>query len=395
MHFPLKYLLVFIFLVFTTPFAQSFSNLKHFCTISDQTTFDSLLSFIGYIHKNYYQELNYLVVFNGGLTSDQIQVLSQIEKVKIFNIAITDKNEKHIKQLPLLLRDQIKDLLSEQLEHLFPNNCEIVWIQLPFIVNNSLATSIQYKKIGNEKPFVIVIPSYNNEEWYYNNLLTAVSQNYSNYRIIYINDASRDNTLLGVQQFKLNFDKNNKIQLINNSERIGALANFYRAIYLCEPWEIVIMLDGDDWLPDENVLSYLNTIYQDPNVWITYGQYKEYPSNYLGIARELPSDIIKNNSYREFDWVTSALRTFYASLFHKIKRADLMHEGKFYAMAWDLAIMFPTLEMGGDHSRFISKIIYTYNRATPINDNKVNVQLQLAFETEIRKKPRYSVITYL
>jgi len=31
----------------------------------------------------------------------------------------------------------------------------------------------------------------------------------------------------------------------------------------------------------------------------------------------------------------------------KIAKEDLMYEGKFFEMAWDLAFMFPMLEMAG------------------------------------------------
>lgn len=250
----------------------------------------------------------------------------------------------------------------------------------------------QYTKLVTEnspKQFVVIIPSYNNEQWYFLNLASVLSQKYPHFRIIYINDASSDKTLEKVQQFIDEFDTAQKITLINNSERKGACANFYYAIHSCKPNEIIVMLDGDDWFADENVLSILNRAYSNPSVWITYGQFKEFPSGNLGSARPLPQWVIENQSYREYDWVTTHLRTFYAFLFHKIKKEDLMYQETFFSMAWDLAIMFPILEMAGEHSKFISDILYIYNRATPINDNKVNVQLQRHLDQVIHKMAKY------
>lgn len=253
---------------------------------------------------------------------------------------------------------------------------------------------IHYKKKNEQtNKFVVIIPSYNNEEWYFKNLTSVLTQKYPHYRIIYIDDVSTDNTLQCVKNYIAQFDQENKITLIANQQRQGALANFYHTIHSCESNEIIVMLDGDDWLADENTLSILNNAYSDPQVWITYGQFKEYPSGRLGGARQLPDYVIKQRSYREYDWVTTHLRTFRAFLFHNIQKEDLMHNGAFFPMAWDLAIMFPILEMAGDHSKFISDILYIYNRATPINDNKVNVQLQMYLDQTIHHMPKYSPLT--
>jgi len=39
-------------------------------------------------------------------------------------------------------------------------------------------------------------------------------------------------------------------------------------------------------------------------------------------------------------------------------------------MAGDLAYMWPIVEMAGNHSRFISEVLYVYNVVTPLNDIK-------------------------
>lgn len=256
------------------------------------------------------------------------------------------------------------------------------------IVNQAAFSTKKAPRIA-ERPFVIIIPSYNNEEWYFNNLGSVLLQKYDNYRIIYINDASSDNTAQLVQKFLAEYNMHHKTIFIDNKKRLGALANFYNAIHQCQPNEIIVMLDGDDWLDNEFVLAHLNAAYQDPNVWITYGQFMEYPSNRLGRARQLPEEVITNHAYREYDWVTTHLRTFYAGLFHKIKPEDLKYYGTFFPVAWDLAIMFPILEMAGEHSKFMSEVLYIYNRANPLNDNKVNAELQISLDQYMHKLPKY------
>lgn len=57
-----------------------------------------------------------------------------------------------------------------------------------------------------------------------------------------------------------------------------------------------------------------------------------------------------------------------------------------------LTMMFPMLEMAGHRSKFVSDILYIYNVANPINDSKVNIQLQQGLEKLIRAKRKYSRI---
>lgn len=247
-----------------------------------------------------------------------------------------------------------------------------------------------------DKSFVVVISSYNNAQYYKQNLDSVIKQTYKNYRVIYIDDASSDNTAKMVEDYININGQQCKFTLVKNSRRLGSLENVYKAILSCKPNEIIVNLDGDDTFYDESVLSYLNYIYKDSDVWMTYGQFRYMPYNRLGRAQQLPISVIESNSFRSYAWVTSAPRTFYAELFHKIKREDLLQEGEvFFQVASDLAYMFPMLEMAGKHSRFISRILYDYNRSSAINDDKVSPVLQISLDKIIREKNKYGPIEKL
>jgi glycosyltransferase involved in cell wall biosynthesis len=267
-------------------------------------------------------------------------------------------------------------------------------IQNPIILNTlsnvPLSDNINLS-VGKDKKFVIVIPSYNNEQWVENNLRSAIQQNYTNYRIIYIDDCSSDKTFIKAREIIDKYNGNIKTIIVKNINRLGALENLYNAIHSCADDEIILTLDGDDWLSNENVLNYLNNVYKNEDVWLTYGQYQNYPDGGRGISQQIPDKIIQSNGYRSFTWCSSHLRTFYAWLFKKINKNDLINnDGKFFAMTWDLAIMYPMLEMSGIHSKFISEALYTYNLQNPINDHKVNKQLQASLDGLIRRKTKYN-----
>jgi len=272
--------------------------------------------------------------------------------------------------------------------------------------------------MANELPIAMVIPSYNNEKWVMKNLNSVLHQNYSSYRILYVNDCSCDQTSVLIQEYLkeagidfcvIDFEESSSIEettahfaeqvntkdhfftLINNKKRAGAMANLYRMIHSCHDEEIVVTVDGDDWLAHNDVLSLVNETYRAGEIWFTHGTVKEYPWGHVAWSEPVPPHFIAANAYREFK-CPSHLRTFYAWLFKKIKLDDFLYQGEFYPMTWDMAIMYPLGEMAGERHAFIKEPIYIYNMENAINDNKINADLQNVLDAHIRAQPRYTRI---
>jgi glycosyltransferase involved in cell wall biosynthesis len=240
-----------------------------------------------------------------------------------------------------------------------------------------------------EKPMVIIITSYNNSQWVQENLTSVFTQDYSNYRVIYIDDASLDGTADVAESLIRDQAQEFRFTLIRNNIRKGGLCNLYDAVSRCADEEIIVNLDGDDWLANPYVLKIVNQAYSNQNIWLTHGTLVEYPKNVLGWSIPIPRKIIKKNAFRTYR-CPSHLKTFYTWLFKKIDVEDLKVGGEFFPMTWDQAIMFPMMEMAGHRHAFISETLYVYNVANPINDNKVNANLQRDLEKLIRSKPRYT-----
>lgn len=261
-------------------------------------------------------------------------------------------------------------------------------MKLPFL--GSIAVFLMSSLVWSypEKPMVVIIPSYNNAQWCQKNITSVLDQQYQNYRVIYIDDCSADRTADYVEQLVKQLGQEHRFTLIRNKERHGALENLYNAIYSCDDNEIIVTLDGDDWFAHPRVLQRLNKVYSEHEVWITHGKMKEVPGGWDGWCIPIPNDIVKKNAFRTFR-CPSHLRTFYTWLFKKIKREDLQYEGEFFKMTWDQAMMFPMMEMAGDHHAYINEILYIYNKITPLNDNKVDPELQRKLERIIRNKQPY------
>lgn len=241
---------------------------------------------------------------------------------------------------------------------------------------------------NGDRRFVIVIPSYNNSAWCEKNVLSALNQDYDNFRIIFTDDCSSDGTFDKVTKIVNLSGKADKCKLIRNNVRIGALENLYNMIHSCDDDEIILTLDGDDWFPNNQVLNKLKKHYSD-EIWMTYGQYQNSGDGGTGVAQEYPKHIINANGFRNYAWGASHLRTFYSWLFKNIRKEDLLYNNQFMKMTWDLATMLPMLEMAGHHSKFISEILYIYNTENPINDHKVDRSLQAMLDKYVRARGKY------
>jgi len=244
--------------------------------------------------------------------------------------------------------------------------------------------------------FKIVIPLYNVEKWIKICLRSVKAQTYKNFQCIILDDLSTDSS---VEVIRKEIEGDERFKLIANTEKALALKNIYDGINISNPKaeDIILTLDGDDWLASRDVLEKVNNIYNSSKCWITYGSYAEYPNNRRGkFAKQIPKNIIETNSFRSFEWCSSHLRTFKYHLWERIKKEDLLDgDGNFYKMTWDLAFMFPMLEMSGHRSHYVEEVMYVYNLDNPLNDHKIDNTLQLKLEHEIRHKPKYQKIKIL
>ena len=82
--------------------------------------------------------------------------------------------------------------------------------------------------------------------------------------------------------------------------------------------DIIVLLDGDDYLHSNDVLSYLNTLYStNSELGLTYGQYIDLKDKKLGCN----SQLINSRNYRHSGlWCTSHLRTFKFKYFRNSDR---------------------------------------------------------------------------
>jgi len=244
-------------------------------------------------------------------------------------------------------------------------------------------------EIREEKKFVFIIPSYNNSQFYRKNLSSVFMQNYKNYRVIYIDDCSPDGTADLVELYIKECGFEEKVILIANKRRQFTLANIYHAAHMCHDDEILVFLDGDDFIAHRSVLTMLNKIYNNPDTWLTYGNHIRSDGG-PGSCLPINESIITQNSYRDYAWVATHLRTSYAWLFKIIYLEDLLFQGKFFPVACDLAFMYPMLEMSGGRFKFIQNILCIYNVDNALSHFNKNKKWQRLHAEIVYNKRRYT-----
>lgn len=250
-----------------------------------------------------------------------------------------------------------------------------------------------------QKPFVLIIPSYNNEKYCLKNLLSVFEQDYQNYRVIYIDDASTDSTFKRVEQVIKVFGMEGRVTLVRNETNQKATLNTYRAVHMCQDDEVVVVLDGDDWLAHSNVLNYLNIVYEDPGVWLTYGSHLDYPSYKRGREQKpIPENILEERTYREHArtvFSLPCLRTAYAGLYKQVRLSGLLNdEGIFFEAGSAEAFMIPMVDLAGKHCRFLRDILYIHNRETALADDKIRASVLQNCKEAILAKPAYDPLVH-
>lgn len=258
-----------------------------------------------------------------------------------------------------------------------------------------------------EQHIVVIIPSYNNAPWCEKNIDSACMQQYSNFKVIYIDDASDDGTGDKVDSHIRNKGYNN-IRVIHNSYNRKALANLYRAIHQCADTDLIVLLDGDDFFADDDVLAYINKMFTQEDIWAAYAQYMNVPIekaqelklSIIGYARPTPENMFEQRNFRNNKiWVWSGCRIFYAWLFKLIKFEDLIlpvepYKGKCFPTSYDAAIIWPFLESSGRRVKFIEKILLHRNVDTPLNDFKIHRELQRLCGSVLMSNPQYDQLTH-
>ena len=173
----------------------------------------------------------------------------------------------------------------------------------------------------------------------------------------------------------------NKIKIIKNYPKLGQAYGRYIAYNQCYDDEICCLLDGDDWLVDDQyILTKLNHLYIKHNLLMSYGQFYYYngdEKNMLlsGKYSYSQQEIIDNN-YRK-RWLTQHLRCVQASL-HKTLTTDyLKFENQWITCCTDMAEMYWCFErsQGRHMNNGFPTVVYNKFASLTYKNSHYNIEI--------------------
>jgi glycosyltransferase involved in cell wall biosynthesis len=216
----------------------------------------------------------------------------------------------------------------------------------------------------------VIVSGRNNEKYVGKCLRSIFDQDYERFRVTVIDDASDDASWAVYSSLE---DDGWEFDLVENEQRKGALENYVTHARWTADGEIVVCIDGDDWLPHHGVLSRVAEEFEK-GAWFVYGKFATTVPRPEGWATgEYSPDRVLDIYWRTMGFVpdcdfrrqgckTAGLRAFRSELIKKIADEDLMLGGWWQQTGWDNALVFPMLEMSGlDRISYIEDTIYIYN----------------------------------
>jgi FkbM family methyltransferase len=249
----------------------------------------------------------------------------------------------------------------------------------------TMPVSKEYRSFGNQKKIAIISPFWNAENYIERHIQSVAQQDYENYVHIIIDDASTDNSIEVIKKCIDSLPENSKqkITLLKNDKNQGAIFNQLETInrYVDED-TIVMLLDGDDWLVNNNtIFHYYNDLY-DQDYEFTYGSMWSVVDNIPLIAQSYPEDVKQNKTYRNylFNWKIpyTHLRTCKSKYFNTLNRDKFKDStGNWMKSGADNPLFYELIEQVPADKIFCNtEIVCNYNDANPLNDYKIRGEEQ-------------------
>lgn len=263
----------------------------------------------------------------------------------------------------------------------------------------------------------VIIPFHNPGDYFDLCINSILTQDYDNYDVLFIDDLSTDGSYNKIPAcvYQTN-DKNEPIKddngeliisekhpilentkcgIVNawkSSIRFTALPNIHNGIinFSNDPDDIILVLYGDDWLANKNVLTKINEFYNLHDCLLTYGSSK------LSDGKKCFSTEYLEKEFKYLRNITPKFShpiTFKKSLYNKFIEIDptfdqfLDKDEKWFSTGSNFAIFYPLAELAGfDKVKHLKDVIYIYNNDNPLNSEKLNSDLYYQTQELIQNK---------
>jgi glycosyltransferase involved in cell wall biosynthesis len=239
--------------------------------------------------------------------------------------------------------------------------------------------------------FSIISVGRNNEKWLKQHIDSVKSQTFTDYEHIIIDDASNDKSIEVIQD---NCDKQ-KTKVFVRKERAYSARNHILGMKQAKG-DIIILLDGDDWFYSDNVLNYINDVYEKENCLATYGSWVHKndlsKKNYTKHPTHVATDVRNIKC-----WYFSHLRTFKRELLSAVNGMDIFDEyGDVVNYAPDVVLLTGIYEYALKFGKviYVEEPLVVYNSNTGFNEGHLYCFEQTKAAKAVQNSP-YSILNLL
>lgn len=245
--------------------------------------------------------------------------------------------------------------------------------------------------------FKIVMTGYNCFDMIQRSVQSVLDQDYSEYDVCVVDDASTDQRMAS---FVEKWCNQYGWKYILHTKNTGAMVSQYEAIQKLDPKndDVIVWVDADDRLAHQKVLSVLNKTYDHKpgSVLMSYGSYEaDPPDSGCPKPSRYPNQCASKNDYRnaykwglQFNHLRTVSWNLYSRLIPEIDFCD--STGQFFKISADTAIMIPCLEMAAGRYAFIPETLYYYTSDNPLSEwriaNKETLDVHDYIFTKIPRK---------
>lgn len=325
-------------------------------------------------HKNFYPQIN--VVKKIEVVTKRLDTIItennlDFSKYNFLNLDLQGIELRAIKSLGNLI-NSVDYIYTEVNKQELYEGCDIVDDIDSFLIKHGfvrIETSWTHAMWGDAlyikgPKLKIIVTTFNNEEWAQTNIESILEQKYTNYDVLYIDDNSSDNTK---EIIKYLTEGNEKFSLIFHEKNMSKSYSFMNH---CKKFisdqDVIVFIDGDDWLPYEDIFEKIVNYYISNKVWVAYSKMVCYPSlqESPSHGKEHPEFVHKYNLYREYPYTASHIKTMKGFLFKNIKETDLIYNEEWIRFGDDLAIMCAAMEQSPKEKIGVMDFLgYVYNES--------------------------------
>lgn len=228
--------------------------------------------------------------------------------------------------------------------------------------------------------FCIVTP-YRNSQYIQTTITSVLNQTYTDWKMIVIDDNS-DNPIDNLSNMGMSLS-DDRITYIYNNERKYALRNIVESVWRYAGYnDIIVCLDGDDFLHDNKVLEDIEAEYirtGSDALWTSYID----SNGQVGVSREMTHNPLVCG------WTMSHLRTFKKYLIDGIRPETFLDEnGDWWKCAYDQALYRPILFLA-QKPVFYNRVCMVYNIGQGDNQQEKQKEAARLIQNKLLKEFSY------